>query len=303
MKKFLAKLAVTTMAIAMIFGIGASVNTVQAATAPAKVTGLKTAERDDDELTLKWTKVSGATGYQLYRYDTSTGKWKKIKTTTKNTYEVENLKSATKYKFKVRAYTKSNGSTTYGSYSATLTTYTEPEEVENLQASNKTTSSVKLTWDKVPRATKYQVYMYDAVQGKYVRQTTVSGTSATISGLKSGTSYKFKVRAYLLSDSGNNKYYGDFSDVRKATTKTAATTSGSTTTTTSSTYIGTAKAKSIALTDAGVTESQVRDLEVEKDKENGVVVYEVSFDYNGYEYDYTINATSGKIIEKEVERD
>ncbi|MCD8010282.1 MAG: hypothetical protein LUF34_05750 [Lachnospiraceae bacterium] len=67
MKKFLAKLAVTTLAIAMFLGIGASVTTVQAASAPAKVSGLKVAVRDDDELTLKWTKVSGATGYQIYR--------------------------------------------------------------------------------------------------------------------------------------------------------------------------------------------------------------------------------------------
>ncbi|MCD8124821.1 MAG: fibronectin type III domain-containing protein [Lachnospiraceae bacterium] len=299
MKKFLAKLAVTTLAIAMFLGIGALGTTVQAASAPAKVSGLKVAVRDDDELTLKWTKVSGATGYQIYRYDTSTGKWKKIKTTSKNRYEVENLTSATKYKFKVRAYTKSNGKTTFGSYSATLTTYTEPEEVENLKASAKTTTSVTLKWSKVSRATKYQVYIYDTAQKKYVRKTTVSGTSATISGLSSGTTYKFKVRAYLLSDSGKNKYYGDFSDVYKVTT----TAKSSSSTSSSSTYIGTAKAKSIALTDAGATESQVYDLEVEKDKENGVVVYEVSFDYNGYEYDYTINATSGKILEKEVDRD
>ncbi|MCD8010283.1 MAG: PepSY domain-containing protein [Lachnospiraceae bacterium] len=156
-----------------------------------------------------------------------------------------------------------------------------------------------MKWSKVSRATKYQVYIYDTAQKKYVRKTTVSGTSATISGLSSGTTYKFKVRAYLLSDSGKNKYYGDFSDVYKVTT----TAKSSSSTSASSTYIGTAKAKSIALADAGVTESKVHDLEVEKDKENGVVVYEVSFDYNGYEYDYTINATSGKILEKEVDRD
>ncbi|MCD8218205.1 MAG: fibronectin type III domain-containing protein [Clostridiales bacterium] len=297
MKKLLAKLAVTTLAIAMFFGIGASVNTVHAATTPAKVSGLKVAERDDDELTLKWTKVSGASGYQLYRYDTSTKTWKKIKTTSKTNYEVENLTSATQYKFRVRAYTKSGSKTTYGSYSATLTTYTEPGEVKNLKASKKTTSSVTLTWSKVSRATKYQVYIYNTTQKKYVCKTTVNGTSATISGLSSGTTYKFKVRAYKAS--GDSKYYGDFSDVYSV--KTTAKSSSSTSTSTS--YIGTTKAKSIALTDAGVTESKARDLEVEQDKENGVVVYEVSFDYNGYEYDYTIHATSGKILEKEVERD
>ncbi|MCD8012698.1 MAG: PepSY domain-containing protein [Lachnospiraceae bacterium] len=52
-----------------------------------------------------------------------------------------------------------------------------------------------------------------------------------------------------------------------------------------------------------MNESAVYDLEVEFDWENGVVVYEVNFDCSGYEYDYEINATTGVIIKKEVDRD
>jgi uncharacterized membrane protein YkoI len=61
------------------------------------------------------------------------------------------------------------------------------------------------------------------------------------------------------------------------------------------------KAKSIALNDAGLKESKVRQLEVEFDREDNK--YEVDFEYNGKEYSYEINATTGKIIDKEVERD
>ena len=61
------------------------------------------------------------------------------------------------------------------------------------------------------------------------------------------------------------------------------------------------KAKSIALNDAGLKESKVRQLEVELDREDNK--YEVDFEYNGKEYSYEINATTGKIIDKEVERD
>ena len=69
----------------------------------------------------------------------------------------------------------------------------------------------------------------------------------------------------------------------------------------STNYISRDKAKSIALNDAGLKGSKVRQLEVELDKEDNK--YEVDFEYNGKEYSYEINATTGKIIDKEVERD
>lgn len=69
----------------------------------------------------------------------------------------------------------------------------------------------------------------------------------------------------------------------------------------STNYISRDKAESIALNDAGLKESKVKQLEVELDKEDNK--YEVDFEYNGKEYSYEINATTGKIIDKEVERD
>lgn len=63
-----------------------------------------------------------------------------------------------------------------------------------------------------------------------------------------------------------------------------------------------AEAQAIALKDAGLTASQVWGLEVEKDRDDGVTKYEISFEANGYEYDYEISMT-GKILKKEKERD
>ena len=66
-------------------------------------------------------------------------------------------------------------------------------------------------------------------------------------------------------------------------------------------YIGKDKAKSIAFDKAGVKESNVRELEVEFDSDDGIFVYEVSFDYGKKEYEYDINAKTGKIVESQVE--
>ncbi len=72
---------------------------------------------------------------------------------------------------------------------------------------------------------------------------------------------------------------------------------------TSTSYIGEQKAKEIALNHAGVSENDARELEAELDRENGTVIYEISFDSNGYEYDYEINALTGEIIHSDKERD
>ncbi len=63
------------------------------------------------------------------------------------------------------------------------------------------------------------------------------------------------------------------------------------------------EAVSIALSHAGVAQSDAKRLEVDYDRDNGVNEYEVSFDYNGYEYDYDINAQTGKIITHHKEID
>ncbi len=58
------------------------------------------------------------------------------------------------------------------------------------------TGRVTLTWDKVDGATKYAVYQYK--DGKYKALTTkLTKTTAAIKGLKSGSTYRFAVRAYV----------------------------------------------------------------------------------------------------------
>ena len=67
--------------------------------------------------------------------------------------------------------------------------------------------------------------------------------------------------------------------------------------------IGYAKAKSIALNHAGVSESKAYDMDIELDEEDGKLVYEVEFKSSGMEYDYEIDAATGTILKQEAERD
>ena len=65
--------------------------------------------------------------------------------------------------------------------------------------------------------------------------------------------------------------------------------------------IGYAKAKSIALNHAGLSENQAYDMDIELDDEDGKLVYEVEFKSGNMEYDYEIDAASGAILKHEAE--
>ena len=67
--------------------------------------------------------------------------------------------------------------------------------------------------------------------------------------------------------------------------------------------IGHAKAKSIALNHAGVSENEAYDMEIELDDEDGALVYEVEFKSGNMEYSYEINAATGAILKHETEID
>ena len=67
--------------------------------------------------------------------------------------------------------------------------------------------------------------------------------------------------------------------------------------------IGHAKAKSVALNHAGVSEGKAYDMDIELDDEDGTLVYEVEFKSGNREYDYEIDAATGAILRHETELD
>ncbi len=62
-----------------------------------------------------------------------------------------------------------------------------------------------------------------------------------------------------------------------------------------------AKAKEIALKSAGVKASNISNYEIELDKDGKTSIYEISFEEAEKEFEFEINATTGKIINKEIE--
>ena len=68
-------------------------------------------------------------------------------------------------------------------------------------------------------------------------------------------------------------------------------------------YIGEAKAKSAALSHAGLDNGSITEYECKLDREDGRMVYEIDFKCNGFEYEYEIDAVSGAIVKQDKDID
>lgn len=189
---------------------------VSVTTPPAKVSGVSTAVRSSTYLTLSWDKVSGASGYRIYKYNTSSKAYEKVTTISKGStvsYKITGLTAATEYQFKVRAYKKTDTGTLWGSSSSAYKDCTKPAQTKNLKAATKS-SAVTLTWSKVARAGGYRIYRYNSKTKKYEKIATVKGNktfSYKDTKLKKGSTMKYKVRAYKTYNGTN--YYGAYSEV------------------------------------------------------------------------------------------
>ncbi len=71
-----------------------------------------------NSLTLSWTKVFNATGYEVYRFNSANEKYEKIETTTARAFTDTGLKAETKYLYRVRGYrVNDEGTKEYSKYS------------------------------------------------------------------------------------------------------------------------------------------------------------------------------------------
>ncbi|MBE6787193.1 MAG: fibronectin type III domain-containing protein [Ruminococcaceae bacterium] len=91
-----------------------------------------------------------------------------------------------------------------------------PDGVKNLK-STATATTVNLTWDGVPKATKYRIYKYDSKSKTYKKVADTKNTSYKITGLSRGTKYKYRVRPCARIN--GTDYYSDKYEYTTAITK------------------------------------------------------------------------------------
>ena len=171
--------------------------TLNVNTKPYTTTGMKCAAKTSSEIKLQWDKNTSADGYMIDVYDGT--KWKSIKTFTSNantSFDIKGLKASLTYKFRMRAY-KTFGSVTEYSDAVYLNVNTNPNTPTGMKCVAKTSSEIKLQWDKNTSADGYMIDVYDGTKWKPIKTfTSNANTSYDIVGLHAGTTYKFRLRAY-----------------------------------------------------------------------------------------------------------
>ncbi len=166
-----------------------------------KLTAKTTYTCTTNAVRINWNKLSGVTGYKIFRYDDAKKKWVAVKAIydpNVTNYKISGLKSGKVYKFRVKAFVKENGKFYFGESCSTISTATRPNTTTVTKA-NKTSTAVRLFWKKTT-CTGYRILRYDSAKKKWVRVTAVGSSATTqykISGLKKNTTYKFKVQPYV----------------------------------------------------------------------------------------------------------
>ena len=145
--------------------------------------------------TLKWNAVSGAAKYEVYRARSKDGDYIKYSTVTGTSYtNTSYIENGNTYYYKVRAL-DANG--TAGAWSSIVSvTYKQTLPAPTVTGGNDSQGRPTLKWKAVSGAAKYEVYRARSLNGDYIKYSTVTGTSYTITSyIENGNTYYYKVRA------------------------------------------------------------------------------------------------------------
>lgn len=184
---------------------------------PAKVTIGSTSSAGYNKIKVKWTKVSGASGYYIYRSTSKSGTYTHVKTVSgeSSTYGTDSgLKTGKTYYYKVRAYVVLDGVKCFGQYSGVKSSKPMPSKSQITKKVSTDYRSIGLTWKKVSGASGYEIYRATKKAGTYKLIKTInsgSKTSYTNTKLKTGTTYYYKIRVFRTV--GSKKYYSSYSSV------------------------------------------------------------------------------------------
>lgn len=167
--------------------LNAAIDALEAAKLAAPA--VTAASKSYNSIALSWKDV-GADSYQVYRATSQKGTYKKIATVKTNSYINKSVTTGKNYYYKVVAV---KGDKTQAS--AVVKASAKPSATKISKATNVKGKKVSLKWSKVSGANGYVVYRATG-NGSYKAVKTTKSVSYTNAGLKKGSKYSYKVRAY-----------------------------------------------------------------------------------------------------------
>ncbi|MDR1219257.1 MAG: hypothetical protein LBK73_06550 [Treponema sp.] len=149
-----------------------SAPTAATVTGPAVPTDMS-ASAADDQVTVSWDAVDGASSYNVYRADSQTGTYTKVGASTSPPY-IETVAATGTYYYAVSAVGASGFESAHSA--STAVTVTGPSVPTGITASAMD-DQVTVSWAAVTGASSYNVYRADSQTGTYTKV----GASATAS--------------------------------------------------------------------------------------------------------------------------
>ena len=197
--------------------------TVKGVVTPKAVSSLKYSILSGNRIQLRWSKVSGATGYAVYRYDSRTRKDVRIATckSSSSSYTLARINgskgsrfsTSSSYQYRVVPY-KSYSGKNYYAPKKSITVSFKPPKTTVSKVSRVSSSKAKVYWKKVSGNSGYVIYYSTKKNSGYKAARTVSNKTAsyTKTGLKKGKTYYFKICAYKKA--GGRTLYSNYSNTK-----------------------------------------------------------------------------------------
>nr|XP_024658917.1 titin isoform X14 [Maylandia zebra] len=200
--------------------------TVTIYTKPEKVNDLNVSEIRTSSIFLNWTEPQGQRSF--YRVEWTDGTINMNKTVTETKVNVTELTPGANYTFTVIAVAGDNNTQ---SDVATLSQYTKPEKVNDLNVSEIRTSSIFLNWTE-PQGQR-SFYRVEWTDGTINMNKTVTETKVNVTELTPGVNYTFTV----IAVAGDNSTQSDVATLSQYTKPEVVTSLSAVNVTTSSVFV------------------------------------------------------------------
>ena len=165
-----------------------------------KVQNVKTYSYFTNKISLRWSALEGAMGYNVYykSLDTAGAKLALLTSTKSTSVTLNNLTAGSKWEFEICGYTIVDGVVCEGE-TTVYQTGTKPDSVASmwLTASSK---NISLRWNSVSHADGYLLYREDKnTGGKYVeyKRLPLGTSSFTDTNTTPGRFYNYLIQAYI----------------------------------------------------------------------------------------------------------
>ncbi|MBQ2798783.1 MAG: leucine-rich repeat protein [Ruminiclostridium sp.] len=174
------------------------------------ISGFGVNSRNYNSITLGWEENPAADGYIIQQYKNNT--WVtigNIKNNAATSMAVENLEASTSYKFRAVAYSVKDNVTSYSRYTPAITVATAPAQITGFAVKDAGEDYLILGWDKHSDASGFVIQ--EQVDGVWKHIATIKipdAVSYKITGLNSGTLYRYRMVAY--KNDTNGTCYGKY---------------------------------------------------------------------------------------------